>query len=131
MKLRYVIASFAFATTSPIFASEALAQSAGAACKEALKDLAFREQMAMTDGSPGPYANAPRPEACKAREAKVNYVGPVFAADAPAQSADAACKEALRDLAFREQMAITDGGPSLYASGPQPAVCKAKDVKVK
>jgi hypothetical protein len=131
MKLRYVVASFAFATTSPIFAAEARAQSAGAACKVALKDLAFREQMAMTDGSPSPYANAPRLEACKAGEAKLNSVGPIFAAEAPAQSADAACKEALRDLALREQMAMSDGGPSLYASAPQPAVCKAKDLKVK
>jgi hypothetical protein len=50
---------------------------------------------------------------------------PVFAADVPAQSAGAACKEALKDLAFREQMAMTDGGPSLYTNAPQPEVCKA------
>jgi hypothetical protein len=52
---------------------------------------------------------------------------PTFAAEAQRPTADAACKQARKDLAFMEQLAMTDGGPSLYTNAPTPEACKASE----
>jgi hypothetical protein len=61
------LAAIAISIALPAFAAEAQRPSTDAACNKARKDLAFMEQLAMSDGT-NPYTNAPAPEACKAAE---------------------------------------------------------------